>query len=142
MIKDFIGYGALFYPDSMGDIFLKDSFIINQHTLPILYEHKYIIGYSNKIYCDNYGLKIVFSIDENKLNNILKKEHHKPNKKKPLHNLSIGFKALDWELIVPYRYLRKVQILEISIVKNPAQKFATFWPHQSKKHKGELIYEN
>jgi HK97 family phage prohead protease len=117
--KKYVGYGALFVPDANGDVFMRNSFIINSQQLPLLYEHKYIIGFTNSIIEDPYGLKVEFTL--------LNGEFKKFIDKGLLKHLSVGFKLIDFIKNGPYRQLKKVEILEVSMVNVAAQKLATFY---------------
>ena len=102
----FKGYCCNFVIDKNKDKFLKNSFIFKQ-KVPVLYEHKKLIGYTTKIIENYFGLYVEFQL------------FHKPFK---LHkNLSIGFKCLDAFYKNHIRNIKKAEILEISIVENPSQ---------------------
>jgi len=113
------GYGALFVPDAHRDIFVKNSFIIKNKQIPLLYEHRYIIGHTTHIYEDAKGLKVEFVVMENSLKKFIEKGL--------LKHLSIGFKPLVQYRHASYRILKKIELWEISIVHIPAQEAAKFW---------------
>jgi HK97 family phage prohead protease len=131
-MNNYIGYGALFTPDHNHDIFIKNSFFIRKTPIPLLYEHKYIIGHVETLIEDVYGLKINFYITNLTIEKLVQK--------KLLKNLSIGYEIKDYEKDNLYRYLKKVEVLEISIVRNAAQSLATFWPNTSQERKKKYGY--
>lgn len=100
------GYCCNFFVDKNYDKFLKNSFIFPE-KLPIMYEHKILIGYSNKIIENDFGVYVEFYL----FNSI----PYLPN------YLSIGFKCLNFFYKNNIRYISKAEILEISLVKNPSQ---------------------
>jgi hypothetical protein len=113
MIKNYKGYCCNFFVDKNKDKFLKNSFLFQQ-KIPVLYEHKFIIGHTTKIIEDHFGLYVEFQIfNKNKIINTYR-------------NLSIGFECLDAFKKNYIRYIKKAKILEISIVKNPSQ-IATYF---------------
>ena len=109
----FKGYCCNFTVDKNRDKFLKGSLIFQQQ-LPILYEHKTLIGATTHIKEDNFGVYVEFILHKN-IENI-------SNKK-----FSIGFKCLNSYYKNNIRYIHKAKILEISIVKNPAQINTNFY---------------
>lgn len=113
----FKGYCCHFNIDRYGDKFLPKSFIFNTQHIPILYEHKEKIGLITLIKEDNYGLYVEFKL----LKNILNIKNNLNDFK-----LSIGFKCINFYKKKSIRYIKKALILEISIVKNPAQ-YNTFF---------------
>lgn len=113
------GYGALFIPDTHRDLFMRKSFIIKNKQIPLLYEHKYIIGHTINIYEDPQGLKVEFLV----MDDFIKKFIYKG----VLKHLSIGFIPLIHDRHTSCRLLKKVDLLEVSIVNIPAQKDARFW---------------
>ena len=113
MIKNYKGYCCNFFVDKNKDKFLENSFLFQQ-KIPVLYEHKFLIGYTTKILEDDFGLYVEFQI------------FTKNTKINTCRNLSIGFKCLDFFKKNNIRYIKKAEILEISIVKNPSQ-IATYF---------------
>lgn len=106
----FKGYCCNFFVDKNNDKFLRNSFLF-QEEIPILYEHEILIGYTTKILENHFGLYIEFQLFEIMINFISKI----PKK------LSIGFKCLNFFYKNNIRYIKKAKIIEISLVKNPAQ---------------------
>jgi hypothetical protein len=106
----FRGYCCHFLVDRNKDKFLKNSFIYEE-KIPILYEHKIIIGYTTQVREDSFGLYIEFKLFDT-LNKI---DFQIPSK------LSVGFKCLKYFYKKNIRYIVKAKILEISLVKNPSQ---------------------
>lgn len=109
------GYAALFCEDQVQDAFIRDSFI-TKGNVPILYEHKHIIGYTLSIKEDLFGLKVIFTILPF-FESFVKKYKY----------LSIGFKTLKSFQKGRVRYIEKARVVEVSIVFTPAQKKALFW---------------
>jgi HK97 family phage prohead protease len=116
----FKGYCCTFQIDLNKDIFLPKSFIIPSF-IPILYEHKKMIGYITYIKEKNHGLYIEFKIktfDEFIVRKIFDGF---------LNNLSIGFIPIKYFYKNNIRYITLVKILEVSIVEKPAQNNTKFY---------------
>lgn len=103
------GYCATFTRDKTGDKFFPNSFLY-ELPIPLFYEHKYKIGYIEDIKEDSKGLYVTFFT-----NHFIDHSNYKNN-----YYLSVGFILVKKENIL-YRNLKQVRIIEISIVKNPAQ---------------------
>lgn len=111
---EFKGYCCNFKVDLNKDIFLPSSFIIPSF-LPILYEHKKIIGYVTYIKENLNGLYIEFYIKN--INTFIMKKIFDGF----LNNLSIGFRPIKYFYKNNIRHIKLLEVIEISIVEKPAQ---------------------
>lgn len=108
----FAGYAAIFdAPDSGGDIVRKGAFARARAGLPLLLQHdpKRRIGTVELIEEDARGLRII--------------AHAAGQAIKPGHGLSFGYRVCSARNGT-YRELIEVELIEISIVKQPMQPLA------------------
>jgi HK97 family phage prohead protease len=115
--KFFYGYASIFREkDLNGDVILPESFIetsLNPEIIPLFLEHdaRKQIGVIEKIRQDNTGLYV---------EGMIEKEFAK--KKIPL---SIGYiPNFEMKSINGSRYISQIKLLEVSLVKKPANKKA------------------
>jgi HK97 family phage prohead protease len=120
------GYASVFnIVDSQNDIVQKGAFEDTQpENIKLLWQHNTLkpIGIIKSLYEDDYGLKI-----EAEINNriLLGKETTELVRQKAIDGLSIGFCAKDFEYDNQgVRLLKKVDLMEISIVTFPANRNA------------------
>jgi len=118
-------YGAVFNNvDSYNDVILPGAFknCLNRkkpNEIKFCYKHDRatFIGVFNKLEEDNYGLfvkgKLITDLEKGKEAYIL-------TKNKILDGFSIGYRAIDTEEIDGIRYLKEIDLDEISLVINPA----------------------
>jgi hypothetical protein len=74
--------------------------------LPVLLEHKKLIGKVLSVKLDNYGIHVVLGLWQ----------------ETPQQYLSIGFEILKYEIVDNVRIIKSINILEVSLVHNPSQK--------------------
>ena len=120
------GYASVFnIVDSQNDIVQKGAFEDTQpENIKLLWQHNTLkpIGIIKSLYEDDYGLKI-----EAEINNriLLGKETTELVRQKAIDGLSIGFCAKDFEYDNQgVRLLKKVDLMEISVVTFPANRNA------------------
>lgn len=129
------GYGSIFCDlDVQGDVIKRGAFkkSIEEHkknnTMPaMLWQHQNNAecGVWDDVYEDKYGLKLEGTVDPsykfgsvavNKISNGL------------VSGLSIGFYIVDCHLKNRIRYIENVNLIEISLVMNPASPHSRFFP--------------
>ena len=120
------GYASVFnIVDSQNDIVQKGAFEDTKpENIKLLWQHDTLkpIGIIKSLYEDDYGLKI-----EAEINNriLLGKETTELVRQKAIDGLSIGFCAKDFEYDNQgVRLLKKVDLMEISVVTFPANRNA------------------
>jgi HK97 family phage prohead protease len=120
------GYASVFnIVDSQNDIVQKGAFEDTKpENIKLLWQHDTIkpIGIIKSLYEDDYGLKIQAEINNRIL---LGKETTELVRQKAIDGLSIGFCAKDFEYDNQgVRLLKKVDLMEISVVTFPANRNA------------------
>ena len=120
------GYASVFnIVDSQNDIVQKGAFEDTKpENIKLLWQHDTLkpIGIIKSLYEDDYGLKIQAEIN-NRIS--LGKETTELVRQKAIDGLSIGFCAKDFEYDNQgVRLLKKVDLMEISIVTFPANRNA------------------
>lgn len=121
----FEGYGAIFgNKDSMNDIIAPGAFVesLKKDGLPALLLHhdtKNVIGAFTEAYEDERGLYVKGALN---LDVQMAREVHSLLKQKALKGLSIGYMTQDYhyDQTSGIRTLKKVKLLEVSIVTFPA----------------------
>ena len=117
----FDGYASVFnVRDAHNDIVLPGSFgKINPSDVQLLFEHKSvnIIGQLSDIQEDKYGLYTKGVIQSKQIIEQIKRG---------LSGLSIGYKVLQKhiDIVRHIRYIGKIKLYEISLVKHPSNKQA------------------
>lgn len=138
----FIGYGAIFNnTDSYNDVIVPGAFNKtikkNPKEIKFLYQHKHDspIGYFSSIEQDDIGLKIQGHF----LTELEKgKEAYLLCKNNVLNSFSIGYSVKDFEIIDKKRYLKDIDVREISLVTFPANKDAIMLSFKSQKENNEI----
>ncbi|BBB56423.1 MAG: HK97 family phage prohead protease [Rickettsiaceae bacterium] len=120
------GYASVFnIVDSQNDIVQKGAFEDTKpENIKLLWQHDTLkpIGIIKSLYEDDYGLKIQAEINNRIL---LGKETTELVRQKAIDGLSIGFCAKDFEYDNQgVRLLKKVDLMEISVVTFPANRNA------------------
>lgn len=120
------GYASVFnIVDSRNDIVQKGAFEDTKpENIKLLWQHDTLkpIGIIKSLYEDDYGLKIQAEINNRIL---LGKETTELVRQKAIDGLSIGFCAKDFEYDNQgVRLLKKVDLMEISVVTFPANRNA------------------
>ena len=120
------GYASVFnIVDSQNDIVQKGAFKDTKaENIKLLWQHDTLkpIGIIKSLYEDDYGLKIQAEINNRIL---LGKETTELVRQKAIDGLSIGFCAKDFEYDNQgVRLLKKVDLMEISVVTFPANRNA------------------
>jgi HK97 family phage prohead protease len=120
------GYASVFnIVDSQNDIVQKGAFEDTKpENIKLLWQHDTLkpIGIIKSLYEDDYGLKIQAEINNRIL---LGKETTELVRQKVIDGLSIGFCAKDFEYDNQgVRLLKKVDLMEISVVTFPANRNA------------------
>ena len=120
------GYASVFnIVDSQNDIVQKGAFEDTKpENIKLLWQHDTLkpIGIIKSLYEDDYGLKIQAEINNRIL---LGKETTELVRQKSIDGLSIGFCAKDFEYDNQgVRLLKKVDLMEISVVTFPANRNA------------------
>ena len=120
------GYASVFnIVDSQNDIVQKGAFgDTKPENIKLLWQHDTLkpIGIIKSLYEDDYGLKIQAEINNRIL---LGKETTELVRQKAIDGLSIGFCAKDFEYDNQgVRLLKKVDLMEISVVTFPANRNA------------------
>jgi HK97 family phage prohead protease len=120
------GYASVFnIVDSQNDIVQKGAFEDTKpENIKLLWQHYTLkpIGIIKSLYEDDYGLKIQAEINNRIL---LGKETTELVRQKAIDGLSIGFCAKDFEYDNQgVRLLKKVDLMEISVVTFPANRNA------------------
>lgn len=119
---NFEGYASVFNVlDTYGDIILPGSFgVISPRSVGFLLEHniQYKIGTLSQIEEDRHGLFVS--------GNITNLSVIKGMKNGILNGLSIGFfiKQQYIDSITNVRYIGRINLIEVSLVQNPANKYA------------------
>lgn len=129
LIKKFYGYANVFsIQDDVSDIILPLAFKNtlkekNLDEIKLLWQHNQNcnIGFFTKIYEDNIGLFIEGNIE---LNSELNKEIYNLVNNDIINGLSIGFIPKNFKFENEKRVIYDLELLEISIVKNPANKYS------------------
>jgi HK97 family phage prohead protease len=118
MERYFYGYASIFkVKDLNNDIILAESFDeedLNPNKIPFLYEHypEYKIGSISKILQNNKGLYVEGKIEKEFIQS-------------SVFGLSIGYIPIfKMKAYNGIRYISKLKLFEISMVKNPANKKA------------------
>ena len=120
------GYASVFgVADRFGDIVCKGAFLksLDRQKPTILFQHKEEQGSLVECFEDDYGLKVKASlgfaglIGTIRLLNMLDDD---------LKGLSIGFRTEECEIKVGKRYLKVLDLREISLVHFPAHELCSF----------------
>jgi HK97 family phage prohead protease len=122
----FAGYASIFDKvDKGGDIVRPGAFkrtIRQGQHIPLLWQHqpKQVIGTIEHLLEDERGLQVIGSIRNDEFGRLLVRELHRGT----LNGLSFGYRVASARQDGGRREIEDLDLLEVSLVRNPMQPFA------------------
>lgn len=126
----FAGYAAVFdRVDRGGDIVARDAFASLPKRVPLLWQHRgRAVGEVEAIAADAQGLRVIGRIDDPRLAQLVEA--------KALGGLSFGYRVRAAAGQRP-RLLRRLDLIEVSLVAQPMQPLARIHAVQPSSREGE-----
>jgi HK97 family phage prohead protease len=116
----FAGYAAVFdRPDSGGDVVRKGAFaeaLKRSEGVPLLLQHKgEPVGTIEHLSEDRRGLRVIARVVDGRVGDMVRRG---------LRGLSFGYRVREAKQDAGLRELRSLDLLEVSLVSRPMQRFA------------------